>query len=46
MSLLPKSESIQIREVWADNLDQEFALIRDIVDAYPYIAMVPSSRVL
>ncbi|CAA2952771.1 probable CCR4-associated factor 1 homolog 6 [Olea europaea subsp. europaea] len=39
MSLLPKSESIQIREVWADNLDQEFALIRDIVDDYPYIAM-------
>ncbi|CAA3003719.1 probable CCR4-associated factor 1 homolog 6 [Olea europaea subsp. europaea] len=44
MSLLPKSVLIQIREVWADNLDQEFALIRDIVDAYPYIAMVPSSR--
>ncbi|CAA2995383.1 probable CCR4-associated factor 1 homolog 6 [Olea europaea subsp. europaea] len=39
MSLLPKSVLIQIREVWADNLDQEFALIRDIVDAYPYIAM-------
>ncbi|KAL2533996.1 putative CCR4-associated factor 17 [Abeliophyllum distichum] len=39
MSLLPKSESIQIREVWADNLDQEFTLIREIVDDYPYIAM-------
>lgn len=39
MSILPKSESIQIREVWNDNLEDEFALIRDIVDGYPYIAM-------
>ncbi|CAI9786812.1 unnamed protein product [Fraxinus pennsylvanica] len=39
MSILPKSDSIQIREVWADNLDQEFALISEIVDDYPYIAM-------
>ncbi|KAL3835485.1 hypothetical protein ACJIZ3_010221 [Penstemon smallii] len=39
MSFLPKSDSIQIREVWADNLDEEFALIREVVDEYPYIAM-------
>ncbi|KAK4395399.1 putative CCR4-associated factor 16 [Sesamum angolense] len=39
MSLLPKSDSVQIREVWAGNLDEEFALIREIVDEYPYIAM-------
>lgn len=39
MCLLPKSDSVQIREVWADNLDAEFALIREIVDEYPYIAM-------
>ncbi|XP_016738489.1 probable CCR4-associated factor 1 homolog 7 isoform X2 [Gossypium hirsutum] len=39
MSLLPKSDSIQIREVWNDNLEEEFALIREIVDDYPYIAM-------
>ncbi|KAJ6758652.1 CCR4-NOT TRANSCRIPTION COMPLEX SUBUNIT [Salix koriyanagi] len=28
----PKEESIQIREVWNDNLEEEFALIREIVD--------------
>ncbi|KAL6563167.1 ccr4 associated factor [Orobanche minor] len=39
MSLLPKTDSIQIRDVWADNLDQEFALIQEIVDDYPFIAM-------
>jgi len=40
MSLLPpKSDSIQIREVWEENLDEEFALIRGVVDDYPYIAM-------
>ncbi|KAK6120468.1 hypothetical protein DH2020_045789 [Rehmannia glutinosa] len=39
MSLLPKSDSIQIREVWANNLDEELNLIRDIVDEFPYIAM-------
>nr|DAD45207.1 TPA_asm: hypothetical protein HUJ06_003437 [Nelumbo nucifera] len=39
MSILPKSDSIHIREVWNDNLEEEFALIREIVDDYPYIAM-------
>lgn len=39
MSELPKDDSIEIREVWNDNLEEEFALIRDIVDEYPYIAM-------
>ncbi|KAF8041782.1 hypothetical protein BT93_A0396 [Corymbia citriodora subsp. variegata] len=39
MSLSAKSESIQIRDVWDDNLDEEFARIREIVDDYPYVAM-------
>ncbi|XP_057477232.1 probable CCR4-associated factor 1 homolog 6 [Actinidia eriantha] len=39
MSLLPKSDSIQIREVYEGNLEQEFALIREEVDRFPYIAM-------
>lgn len=39
MSLLPKNDLIEIREVWDDNLEEEFALIRDVVDEFPYIAM-------
>ncbi|KAI3716713.1 hypothetical protein L1987_67781 [Smallanthus sonchifolius] len=35
----PDSDSVHIREVWNDNLVEEFALIRQIVDDYPYIAM-------
>uniref|UniRef100_A0A251V2K5 poly(A)-specific ribonuclease n=1 Tax=Helianthus annuus TaxID=4232 RepID=A0A251V2K5_HELAN len=31
--------SVHIREIWNDNLEEEFALIREIVDDYPYIAM-------
>lgn len=32
-------DGVQIRDVWSDNLDDEFAMIRDIVDDYPYVAM-------
>ncbi|XP_041016885.1 probable CCR4-associated factor 1 homolog 7 [Juglans microcarpa x Juglans regia] len=39
MSILPKGDSIQIRDVWNDNLEEEFALIREVVDNYNYIAM-------
>jgi CCR4-NOT transcription complex subunit 7/8 len=35
----PKEESIQIREVWNDNLEEEFALIREIVDQFNFVAM-------
>ncbi|GJR50252.1 probable CCR4-associated factor 1 homolog 6 [Tanacetum coccineum] len=39
MSILSKSDMIQIREVWDDNLEEEFEVIRGIVDSFPYIAM-------
>ncbi|KAH0460821.1 hypothetical protein IEQ34_008396 [Dendrobium chrysotoxum] len=39
MAVMPKTDAIQIREVWADNLEQEFSLIRDIVDDFPFVAM-------
>ena len=33
------AETLRIREVWADNLDEEMSTIRDIVDDFPYLAM-------
>jgi CCR4-NOT transcription complex subunit 7/8 len=30
----------RIRDVWAGNLHEEMALLRQLVDKYPYIAMV------
>ncbi|KAL6221388.1 hypothetical protein ACLB2K_009139 [Fragaria x ananassa] len=39
MSFVMKSDDVLIREVWNDNVDAEFELIRNIVDEYPYIAM-------
>jgi hypothetical protein len=29
-----------IREVWAENLEEEMAHLRDLVEDYPYLAMV------
>ncbi|XP_071690764.1 probable CCR4-associated factor 1 homolog 6 [Rutidosis leptorrhynchoides] len=36
---IPEIDSVEIREVWNDNLEEEFDLIQQIVDDYPYIAM-------
>ncbi|KAK8654861.1 hypothetical protein V6N13_107492 [Hibiscus sabdariffa] len=39
MSNLPRSDSVQIRQVWEENLDHEINFIGQMVDSYPYIAM-------
>lgn len=39
MTIFTKNDSIHIREVWNYNLENEFALIREVVDDYPFIAM-------
>jgi CCR4-NOT transcription complex subunit 7/8 len=33
------SYNLLTREVWSDNLDDEVALIRNLVQTFPYIAM-------
>lgn len=32
-------EVLRVREVWDDNLENEFELIRNVVEQYPYVAM-------
>ena len=39
MAVTPDKDDLWIRQVWADNLDKEIAVIRGIVDDYPYVAM-------
>lgn len=34
------SRTIEIREVWASNLQQEINLMQELVEQYPYVAMV------
>lgn len=34
-----KDETLEIRNVWAENVEEEMAIIREVVQKYPYIAM-------
>jgi hypothetical protein len=36
----PDGKTIEIRDVWATNLEEEMANIREILEDYPYVAMV------
>jgi hypothetical protein len=37
---MPVNDAKYIKEVWAENLEEEMAYLRDLVEEYPYIAMV------
>lgn len=40
MSYIPlRDDNLHTREVWEGNLDEELAIIRDIIGEYPYVAM-------
>lgn len=32
-------ETLEIRNVWAENVEEEMAIIREVVEQYPYVAM-------
>lgn len=37
------SQSLTTQQIWADNLESEFAALRQAVERYPYISMVCST---
>lgn len=37
---LLNGKRLEIRDVWAENLEEEMAIIREVVQKYPFIAMV------
>lgn len=39
ISRTPQGEVLRVREVWEENLDDEMAIIRNVVDSYPFLAM-------
>lgn len=34
-----QGETLEIRNVWAENVDEEMAHIREVIEKYPYVAM-------
>lgn len=37
--ITPSGQLLRVREVWQQNLEDEFDLIREIIDDYPSVAM-------
>ena len=35
---------VAIRDVWAHNVEREFAIVRSVVEKFPYIAMARARR--
>jgi CCR4-NOT transcription complex subunit 7/8 len=33
------ASNLVTREVWADNLEEEMGIIREVITQYPYVAM-------
>jgi len=38
-SFMHNGETLEIRNVWAENVEEEMATIREVVEKYPYVAM-------
>ena len=36
----PDGKKVEIRDVWASNLEEEMENIRRVIEKYPYVAMV------
>jgi hypothetical protein len=41
---MPVNDAKYIKEVWAENLEEEMAYLRDLVEEYPYLAMVREKK--
>ena len=37
--IISNSEALEIRNVWAENVEEEMAKIREIIETHPYVAM-------
>jgi len=38
-AVTPSGETLRVREVWEDNLEEEMKIIRDCIDEFPFVAM-------